>query len=197
MRYLLVLFSVLFMSCSPVNVTDPDPGEPEPTPEVDPDPMPWVTWEACGGNTGDYACNVVLEDQDGYEFNLYEQFGSIIVLDFSTMWCGPCNQAGLHSQDVQDQYRDQGVLYVTVLIENAQGMTPTEDDVDDWVDNFDITDSPVLIGDRTLLQSSGGPWPLQSWPTFYYIDREMVIRDIDRGYNGGEVIHSIEWMLTL
>jgi len=197
MRYLLVLLLALCVGCSPVNPDQGDPPEPEPAPEPEPDPMPWVTWEECGGSEGDHACNVVLDDQNGDEFNLYEQFGSIVVLDFSAMWCGPCNSAGMHSQDVQDQYRDQGVLYVTVLIENSQAQPPTLDDIQDWVDDFDVTDSPVLIGDRTLLQSSGGPWPLQSWPTFYYIDREMVIRDIDRGYNGGEVIHSIEWMLTL
>ena len=27
--------------------------------------------------------------------------------------------------------------------------------------------------------------------------REMVLRDIDRGYNEQEVIHSIDWLLTL
>jgi hypothetical protein len=31
----------------------------------------------------------------------------------------------------------------------------------------------------------------------YYIDDEMVLRDIDRGYNAQEVIYSIEWLLTL
>jgi thiol-disulfide isomerase/thioredoxin len=195
-RYLCILLAALFIGCVPTTPVDPVDVT-DPIPEPEPDPMPWVTWEECGGNTGDHACNVMLQDQNGDEFNLYEQFGSIIVLDFSTMWCGPCNSAGMHSQDVQDQYRDQGVLYVTVLIENGQGIPPALADIQTWVDTFDVTDSPVLVGDRTLLQSSGGPWPLQSWPTFYYIDREMVIQDIDRGYNGEEVIYSIEWMLTL
>ena len=49
-----------------------------------------------------------------------------------------------------------------------------------------------------MLESSGiGTWRLESWPTFYYIDREMVTRDIDRGYNAEEVIFSIDWLLTL
>ena len=48
-----------------------------------------------------------------------------------------------------------------------------------------------------MLVSSGGTWELTGWPTFFYIDREMVIRDVDRGYNSTEVIYSIEWLLTL
>ena len=48
-----------------------------------------------------------------------------------------------------------------------------------------------------MLESSGGTWALSGWPTFYYIDRNMVLRDIDRGYSAEEVIHSIEWLLTL
>ena len=45
--------------------------------------------------------------------------------------------------------------------------------------------------------SGGGTFDLTSWPTFFYMDRDMVIRDVDKGYNGGEVIYSIEWLLTL
>jgi len=48
-----------------------------------------------------------------------------------------------------------------------------------------------------MLVSSGGSWELTSWPTFFYIDREMVIRDVDKGYSATEVIYSIEWLLTL
>jgi hypothetical protein len=47
------------------------------------------------------------------------------------------------------------------------------------------------------LESSGGPWPLSGWPTFYYIDRNMVLRDIDRGYNANEIEHSLNWLVTL
>ena len=47
-----------------------------------------------------------------------------------------------------------------------------------------------------MLESAGGAWALAGWPTFYYIDRNMVSRDIDRGYSEAEVIYSIEWLLT-
>jgi hypothetical protein len=105
--------------------------------------------------------------------------------------------AAEHAQEVQDLYRDSGLLYVTVLIETANGSVPTQADVAAWAAEYGNTDSLVVAGSRAILQSGGGTWPLTGWPTFYYIDTEMVLRDIDRGYNEQEVIHSIDWLLTL
>jgi hypothetical protein len=94
-------------------------------------------------------------------------------------------------------YADQDLIYVTVLVENQHGVPPSEADIQQWVTAYGNTTSPVLAGDRGMLVSSGGSWELTSWPTFFYIDREMVIRDVDKGYSGQEVLYSIEWLLTL
>jgi hypothetical protein len=48
-----------------------------------------------------------------------------------------------------------------------------------------------------LAGTAEGTWVVEGWPTFYYIDREMITRDIDRGWNSDEVIYSIEWLLSL
>ena len=141
--------------------------------------------------------NIISFDQNGDEFDLYKHYGSLIVLDLSTMWCGPCNQAGAHAQEVQDQYADQDLIYITVLIEDQQGGPVDLQDLQDWATAYGNTTSPVVAGDRSLLTSGGGTFDLTSWPTFFYMDRDMLIRDIDKGYNGGEVIYSIEWLLTL
>ena len=142
-------------------------------------------------------CNIVSFDHNGEEFDLYEYYDSLIVLDLSAMWCGPCNQAGAHAQEVQDQYYDDDLIYITVLIEDQQAGPVGLDDLQQWAAAYGNTTSPVVAGDRTLLTSGGGTWDLTSWPTFFYIDRDMVIRDVDKGYNGAEVIYSIEWLLTL
>tara|TARA_R100001082_G_scaffold42707_2_gene22681 strand:+ start:5020 stop:5679 length:660 start_codon:yes stop_codon:yes gene_type:complete len=156
-----------------------------------------ITWSTCSGVEGDHPCNLTGPDQNGDNFGLYAQFGRPIVLDFSTGWCGPCRLAAAHAEEVQDLYADTGLLYITVLIETANGDIPTQADVAAWGAEYGLSDSLVIGASRAILESSGGPWPLTGWPTFYYIDREMVLRDIDRGYNAEEVIHSIEWLLTL
>ena len=158
---------------------------------------PDISWDECYGNEDMHACNIISFDHNGDEFDLYKHYGSLIVLDLSTMWCGPCNQAGAMSQEVQDLYIGEDLIYITVLIEDQQGGPVDLADLQEWAIAYGNTTAPVVAGDRSLLTSGGGTFDLSSWPTFFYIDREMVIRDIDRGYNAGEVIYSIESLLAL
>ncbi len=49
------------------------------TPEEEPSP---ITWDACSQAIPDHPCDMTLLDQNGEDWNLYENYGSIIVLDF-------------------------------------------------------------------------------------------------------------------
>tara|TARA_Y100000310_G_scaffold243312_1_gene247770 strand:+ start:335 stop:937 length:603 start_codon:yes stop_codon:yes gene_type:complete len=200
MKNLLFLsFLVLCIACSPGHapIDEHDDDDVEDVEDIAPLYDPGVDWKDCGSAEGDHPCNIIAVDHNGDQFDLYANYGSLIVIDLSAMWCGPCNSAGAHAQKVQDQYASDDLIYVTVLIENHHGVPPTEADIQDWATDYGNTTSPVIAGDRSMLTSSGGPWALTSWPTFFYIDREMIIRDVDRGYNAAEVIYSIEWLLTL
>jgi thiol-disulfide isomerase/thioredoxin len=215
LRIVLVAFCLLSVACTATGTITSDNNQKDLAPadveddaflptieaihDIDPldllPPSP-IVWDTCSSNENDHPCNLTGPDQWGDNFSLYAQFGRPIVLDFSAGWCGPCRDAATRAQEVQDLYRDAGLLYVTVLIETDTGDVPTQADVAEWADTYGLIDSLVVASSRDILQSGGGTWELSGWPTFYYIDSEMVLRDIDRGYNEQEVIFSIDWLLN-
>ena len=197
MRSLLLLFLLAFSTagCPPVDSEDP-PEEEEVLP-----PSP-IVWEVCSQIVGDHPCNLTLLDQNGDVFDLYEHYGDFIVLDFSTMWCGPCQRAGAESQATHDFYKnllvpEENFVYVTVIIENLDRDPPTPEDIQDWVTYFNVTTAPVLLGSRDLLGEETVAWPLTGWPTFYFIDDELVLQNIVRGYSEESLNYFIEELLNL
>jgi len=175
----------LFMlGCSGCKDTDIDS---EPIVEDDP-----ITWTECGYEFGDHPCDFTLTDQNGDPWNLYDNYGSIMVLDFSAEWCYYCQVAAADAQKIQDDYADRDVIYVTIMIEDYQGNDPTEDMIDRWVSNFGIT-APVLAGNRDLIAEG---WDISSWPTFFFITRDMKIRTGMIGYSDETMITILDMMMV-
>ena len=144
-----------------------------------------VTWDTCGAMVGEHPCDFSLLDQEGDIFQLYDNYGSVILLDFSAMWCGVCNNIADDSQSFTEEFGDQGFIWVTILIDGRDyGIPPTEGDIDFWCDQHGIEDAPVLAGDRSLVDlTATNGWPISSWPTLVIVNREMIISHGIHGWN--------------
>ena len=53
---------------------------------------PPKTLEGEGYARGSVVPDFCMEDQNGDKTSLWQFYGDVILLDISTMWCGPCQQ---------------------------------------------------------------------------------------------------------
>jgi len=159
-------------------------------------PVPQV-WSDCGGNIGDHPCDFTFVDQYGDMFQLYDNYNTVMVIDFSAMWCSVCNNIAHDAQVFMDSYGDQGFLWVTVLIDNSQGDPPSEQDIQTWADIYGVSDAPVLAADRSIIDlTANDGFPVSSWPTIIVVDKEMVITNGSHGWNESTVTSWVETQLA-
>lgn len=177
-------FAILFLGLSLVACASCGPAELETTETAVEDPYPFATWETCSQAIGDHPCNFTLPDQNGEEVSLYDFYGAPIVLDLSVMWCGPCQLAGSDVQATTDRFSDDGLRYITMLIEDLGGEPVDVVDAESWATTLGIISEPVLQGSRDMLSPNVTTgWPLASWPTFVLITADMKIYTFQAGYS--------------
>ena len=83
-----------------------------------------------------------------------------------------------------ERFAEDDVRYITVLVENLQGLPPELSDVQSWASDLGITTEPVLQGSRDLVNPDPSlGYPLESWPTFILITKDMKVYTYQKGYN--------------
>jgi len=151
----------------------------------------------CSQREGDKICNLVLPDHLMETWELYNQKGDIIMLDFSTMWCSACRSAAKISQSLQDEYGPEGVQIITVLLADQANNDPDAADAQAWIDQYSITTAKVLLGSADLIgDPDEGGYPISAYPTFVFIDRDLVLYDGIYGYSETYIKERLEEMLA-
>lgn len=96
-----------------------------------------------GTEEGDVPPDFLLKDQFGDDVSLWQFYGQWIVLDFSTIWCAPCQDLAALAHETHELYKEQGLEYITVLSQNMYYESPSLEEVQSWADTFGI-EAPVL-----------------------------------------------------
>lgn len=189
-----LLFSAcLFYGCSPAKLNTSVNDTSSDVQEIL-EPVGIIPDENCRHVTvGDTPCDFVLLDQYGEPWQLYAQRGKVIVVDISTVWCYPCQMAGYSAQPIQDSYND--VVFVTVLVDGrVSGIEPTSEEVSEWSIDHGNTTSPVLQGSKEKMLDIYGitGYSISGYPSYFYIDQNMVIYSAHTGFNEQYVKQIIE-----
>ncbi len=129
------------------------------------------TLEGEGFSRGAVVPDFCMEDQNGDKTSLWQFYGDVILLDISTMWCGPCQQIAEDVDETWKDYVDQGFTYLTVLPEDIEGGNVDGEDLQQWAEEFDIT-APILADDQGYGYTVE---PERAWPVVMLIDRKMKV----------------------
>jgi thiol-disulfide isomerase/thioredoxin len=195
-----LLFLALLAGCvTQLQNEDETGSEQQDTPEVVENSP--ITWTDCGGDVGDKACDFTFIDQADNDWSLYNNYGTVMVLDFSTMWCGVCQNIAPDAQPHQDHYTSMGhdFLWVTILVDDLTwGSPPDLQDIQDWADINGMTTSPVLAGDRSIIDTTAeNGYPILSWPTIVVVDETLTIYNGLRGWNESVILGWVDEVLEI
>jgi len=106
----------------------------------------------------------VLKDMDGRDVNLASMKGKVVLLNFWATWCGPCKVEIPMFVELQEKYRDQGLMFVGLSVDD------TPEQLRPFANQYKIN-YPVLIGvGRDDVQDAFGPmWGI---PVTFFISRD-------------------------
>ncbi len=131
-----------------------------------------------------------LEDIDGKLHTYTEWNGRILVLNFWATWCPPCREETPGFVELQRKYRDQGVQFVGIAIDDV-------DKVRDFMDNFDVN-YPMLMGNLQIVELSREMGNrLEALPFTLIVDRHgYIIKRYTRGLTRQDVEAVITTLLS-
>jgi peroxiredoxin len=115
--------------------------------------------------------------------------GKVVVLDFWASWCGPCAESFPVMDELQNKYKDQGLVVLAVSVDEKAAK----------MENF-MKKNPVaftvLRDAEHKLVATAEP---ETMPTSFLIDREGKVRYLHNGFHGAatqkEYIAQIESLL--
>ena len=168
--------------CAP-HLTSPeetdDPDEVWVAPENDwPSAAPPEGLRAEGFEVGEVVPDFRLLDQFDQTVSLWQFYGSVVVLDVSTMWCSPCQKLAESTEAMWQEHKDEGFVYVTVLAQDVEGNPPDNADLNAWAavkpssDEDDIT-APVISDPEGGYSDDALALTGSQYPVVLVLDREM------------------------
>ena len=103
-----------------------------------------------------------LIDLNGRKLELADHKGKVVLLDFWATWCGPCQIEIPGFVELQERYRDRGLVVIGVATDNSP--EPVREFYREFRMNY-----PVVMGDERITELYGG---IVGLPTTFLIGRD-------------------------
>ncbi len=95
-----------------------------------------------GFTAGQIAYDIRGQDQFNEEVSLWQFWGNYVLVDIATMWCGPCQELAKGTEEMNQDFKDKGVVYLSVLTENDLNEPPSIEELNIWAQFPSFNDDP-------------------------------------------------------
>ncbi|MEO2004754.1 MAG: hypothetical protein ABGY41_11710, partial [Candidatus Poribacteria bacterium] len=114
-----------------------------------------------------YYSNYVYNPAANNLVDFRQALGHTVLLDLSSVWCGPCNKAAAESAELLHAMQEIAPsLLVTILVQNIGGSPASSLDAAQWASDYSA-EYPVLVD--TSLETTRSTWGQPPFPTFWLI----------------------------
>lgn len=135
-----------------------------------------------GNQVGGRAYDFTLLNHKGKKVKLSSFRGKIVLVNFSTMWCGPCRSEADHLRGLYQEYEDDGLVVLTVLVQDEAGRPITPLTCKAWAQTCSLA-FPVLADTfHGLYEAYSGVRGMGDFPYNFIIDRNGILRWKKVGY---------------
>ncbi len=104
-----------------------------------------------GMDEGNTVLDIRGTDQFGDEVSIWQFHERWVLIDISTMWCAPCQDLARGTEEVYQEFKGEGFIYVTMILENLDNEPPSQDDLVLWSQlpsggegPYDLITAPVV-----------------------------------------------------
>jgi cytochrome c biogenesis protein CcmG/thiol:disulfide interchange protein DsbE len=133
------------------------------------------------GNVEQPAPAFSFRDLDGKTFKLSDYRGKPVLVDFWATWCAPCRASLPHLSDLQERYRQKGLVVVGLSLDDLDAHQ-----VRRFTERLQLR-FRIGMADEKVLDAYG---PIRSIPTTFFIDKKgRVVRRVV-GYIDAETTDS-------
>jgi thiol-disulfide isomerase/thioredoxin len=110
---------------------------------------------------------LTVKDWIGEPRRLEDLAGKVVIVDFWATWCGPCMKALPKNIELQEQYRDCGVVFLGVH-DGRRGHERMASVAERQKINYSLS---VDQDGR-----SAAAWHVSFWPTYFVLDQSGIVR---------------------
>jgi peroxiredoxin len=140
---------------------------------------------------GFIATNFTETDSQGNEITLDSYRGNVILLTFSTMWCGPCRAEVSELVNLYNTFKERGLVILQCIYQDEDGNPADLSDLARWINEFGMTFTVFNDPDRSTVDL----YNFNAIPFNIVIDRDFTIAYRKAGFYPDELQQIIKELL--